>query len=213
MKKIVLSLALICSIATLKAQGDDKSFKKGTIVIPASINLGVYKTYSKDKVSGETDSDAAASTIYNLSGEYGLLDQLGVGATFQYSNYITEKDSASGNKAKVYSVDAKANVNYHFLRKRRSDLLIGGSIGFSNIKYFANDTENSRAKGSGPWYDLHFQSRFYFTQDFGMFLHLAYAGYGYNSITALNNSLTYKNAFSLKGSGVNLGIGLQYKIN
>ncbi len=174
-------------------------------------DLGVYSYMSVVKSTGKTKTDGAANKMLNLQYERGILNWLGAGVKLQYCNYFTSRDSVTGNRPSVTSFDAMLVVNGHFVRSRRIDLLAGINLGYTHLTYSANDQNISQAKGGGSVFDLHFQPRFYFGEHIGIFLNLAYVHYGYGSLDFQNTQTKLPDAMSLKGGGINFGLGVQAK--
>src|SRR5688572_20596084 len=106
MKKIVITIAAIAILMNV-AKAQDKAFKKGDITAGLGIGVGIYgtKLHSSFTIDGNTYSDdttdAAASTMFPVTAEYGVTNWFGIGARFAYSNYFTERDSATGYKEKT----------------------------------------------------------------------------------------------------------------
>lgn len=208
MKKIIILLLIIANAVIAQ----DKSFEKNTKVIGLGYNLGAYATQSRDKFTGENDRGGAVSNIFHANFEYGVLNFLGVGAKFQYSKYIVERDSATGRQPIANSADGFIFVNAHFVRAKYVDMLIGINGGGSQFTYKLNDGYNTMAKGFGSAFDVHFQTRFYFGKYVGLNLNLAYAYFNYPNLIASSNLINQTvNFASIKGNGVNIGLGLQVK--
>jgi hypothetical protein len=207
MKKL-LSVALVC----LACEGfSQKSFSKGSIVVDLNANLGIYNTVAQDstgRAEGTKDTDKAAPYGFALGIEYGVLDFLSVGIKGQLCTYIQGKDS-TGPVPTVKGKDIDLVVNGHLVRTKRFDLVLGGNIGYSGIKFKGNDTKSTMFKGGGVAYDIHLTPRLYFTKNFGMYFSLSYAGYSYKKLTLSDNERTYTNTVSFKESGVNYALGFQ----
>ncbi len=248
---LVITLSLSALITTLHAQ-DDKAFHKGTITIDPSIGVAVYGT----KIHGEFDqeywtgtsiatrrvvedtTDAAASTIFGLNGEYGVSNWLGVGLRFAYSNYFEETEydtvytfptkTVYSYKPKVRAIDFGVNVNFHLVKGKRFDMPICLTLGYSNFKYMRNnpdtdpgsyDNSGEGGKDNGLNYGILLCPKIYFgkAQHVGLAFHVGYMGYTYPSILFSNNADSNLNdennwKYKLKGNGFNIGIGLSVKI-
>lgn len=217
MKKIFILTGLaFLFLANLSAQ----SFEQGTKVIELQYEFGAYKTSTHDKVNNTTDdNNGAASKIFNASCEYGVLNWLGVGLKLQYDNYFTDPDTIHHTfpqadeivDPKISSFDVAAMGNVHLVRKDHFDLVFGANFGVSFFSYHVNDALATQANGTGSWIDLHLTPRFYFGNHFGMHLNFGYANFNYPNVKAKNSTQSSINAFSLKGSGANIGIGFQYR--
>lgn len=216
----------------------DKAFDKGTIVISGGVGLGIYKTKTHSEqtygsVTFKDDTtDAAASVIYPITAEYGVTNWLGVGARFGFSNYFEEKENDTINgvaysyQPKYTAVDLDLVLNFHLVKTKRFDMPVSLIIGYSKFKLVQNnpntnpigspDNGGFRAKDNGTHYGIMVTPRIYFTDHFGMYFNAGYLGYSYNSLSFSNNSDsnlndTYNWKFSLKGNGLNLGLGLVAK--
>ncbi len=174
MKRTFLPFLLICfSFNAINAQ-EDKAFHKGSITIDPSIGFAIYGTkvhaeYDEDYWNGsaiatrrvvEDTTDGAGSTIYGLSGEYGVTDWLGIGFRFGYSNYIEETQYDTvytptkvthTYKPKARSIDFGLNVNFHLVKGKRFDMPLCLTMGYSNFKYLQNnpDTDPTSVDNSG----------------------------------------------------------------
>jgi hypothetical protein len=225
MKKIIYTVAVMAMcISAAKAQ-DDKAFKKGDITASLGIGFGVYGTkvhteydqqvfnlatgFSTVRYKQDT-TDGAASAVFPLEVEYGVTNWLGLGGRFAFSNYT--RDSTNTN-ARVHSLDADLMVNVHLVKSRRFDMPLSLYIGYSNIKYLTHDAFGSMAKDNGMSYGIALVPRIYFGDHIGMFFNVGYAGYNYPSLQFSNDTYPDLNSqnnwlYSLKGNGLNMGLGL-----
>lgn len=233
MKKIILSITLAFFFITNISNAQDKAFKKGDITVDAGIGLGIYGTkihseYNQNYLawtgSGFTTltrrvkkdtTDGAASVIYPIKAEYGITNWFGLGARFAYADYFEEKDSITGIKPKVTGIDFGLIANFHLVKSKRFDMPISLNIGYSHFKYLANDPNNSMGKDNGINYGLSLLPRIYFGNHIGMFFNVGWAGYKYPSVQFSNKNDSNINddnnqdwKYSIKGSGLNIGIGL-----
>lgn len=208
MKKNILASLAFIAVLPVTAQ---KSFEKNTNVIAFGADLGLYNYTSKVATNPRSSSDPALNKTLSLHYERGVLNWLGVGAKVGISDYFTERDSISGDKAKVQAFDASLLVNAHFVRAKYVDMLGGFNIGYSNMNYSAGDQYISNAKGGGLMYDIHIQPRFYFGKHVGMFINLAYIHYSYNNMDFTNTFTRLNDAVNLNGGGINFGLGIQGK--
>ncbi len=207
MKKIVFAFAIVSSVSLFS----QKSFEKNTNVIAFGGDLGLYSYTSKVATNPTSDHSAAANKMLSLQYERGILNWLGIGAKFQYSNYFTSTDSITNSKPSIKAYDATLLVNAHFVRAKYVDMLGGFNIGYSAMNWEARDQFISGAKGGGLTYDIHIQPRFYFGKYVGMFMNLAYVHYAYKNMDFKNTYSNYNDVLDLTGGGVNIGIGIQGK--
>lgn len=230
MKKIILVLAGIALfINSTKAQ--DKAFHKGVFIVDLGIGVNIYKTSTQDQYNSpvwngssfstirvkKDTTNGAGSAIYPLTIEYGLKNWLGIGAKVAYSNYFGTKDSVSGVKAAIRSIDAGIILNLHLIKTRRFDMPIGLSLGYSNFKVDNKDALNSTAKANGLNYGFAAVPRIYFGEHIGLSINLGYTVYTYPNILFSNKNDSNVNdnndrVFKLKASGGNIGVGLIIKI-
>lgn len=208
MFKSILASIAVCSTLSAFAQ---KSFEKNTNVIAFGADLGLYNYTSKVATNPRSTASASLNKTLSLHYERGVLNWLGIGAKVGISDYFTETDSITGNKAKVQAIDASLLVNAHFVRAKYVDMLGGFNVGYSHMNYSAGDEFISNAKGGGLMYDIHIQPRFYFGKHVGMFINLAYIHYSYNHMDFTNTFTRLDDVVSLNGGGVNFGLGIQGK--
>ncbi len=197
-------------VASLNASAQ-KSFEKNANVLAFGADLGLYNYTSKVATNPRSSASASLNKTLSLHYERGVLNWLGIGAKVGISDYFTERDSVTGDKAKVQAIDASLLVNAHFIRAKYVDMLGGFNIGYSHMNYSAGDQYISNAKGGGLMYDIHIQPRFYFGKHVGMFINLAYIGYSYNHMDFTNTFTRLDDVVSLNGGGVNFGLGIQGK--
>ena len=213
MKKLLVLLASV----VIMQQANAQSFQRGTIV--ASLDWGidvysVYQTYSLYNVpnSTSTKTDNAASHNWNLSGEYGVLNWLGLGLQFKFDTYYTGKDTNTGYTATANGVEIGLIANAHIIRHQHFDLLGGMNIGYSHLTYNANDGYNDQIYGDGSWVDFHATMRIYFGK-FGANLSFYSPIITYASLTSNNSGLGLGTQVlaSWKGTGGGLNLGIQYR--
>lgn len=215
MKKLLTLILVFASSAFLSAQ----SFVKGTKVVDLRFELAAYKTESHDKVNNTSDDGGAAGKLFSGSFEYGVFPWLGLGLKMQYSSYFVEKDTITHTPPQqdeivqptIGSFDPAVNINFHLGKRDHFDMVAGTTMGVSFFSYKVNDANDSRAKGTGFWYDFHITPRFYFGDHIGMHLNLAYAHFNYPNLIAESSTISAINSFSLSGGGVTFGLGLNIK--
>jgi hypothetical protein len=214
MKKIIV---LIFSLGIL-SQASAQSFQTGSLVV--SLDWGfdisnVLQTYSLYNVPNSTTTKTgnAASTNWNLGGEIGLLKWLGVGLQFKLDNYITSKDSSTGNTPTAIGFEVGVVGNIHIIRHQHFDLLGGMDFGYSQLTYNANDGFNNQIYGSGTWLDFHAAMRIYLGR-FGFNLTVYSPIINYPSLTSNNSGLGLGESLlaSWKGTGGGFNLGIQYRI-
>lgn len=201
-------LALAVTLTAFEAYSQ-KSFEQNTNVIAFGADLGLYGYTSKVATNPRSSTSASLNKTLSLHYERGVLNWLGLGLKAGMSDYFTEKDSITGDKPKVNALDVSVLVNAHFVRARYVDMLGGFNVGYSYMNWSAGDQYISNAKGGGLMYDIHIQPRFYFGKHVGMFINLAYIHYSYANMDFTNTYTRLNDVVSLRGGGVNFGLGLQ----
>lgn len=231
MKKLTLTIAAVALFLNFtKAQ--DKAFKKGDITVDLSAGFDLYGTklhteYNQQvyDLSGShtvrythDTTDGAGGSHFPLKVEYGVTNWLGVGARFNFSNFIEETDSITHIKPTTRGIDAGLVLNFHFIKSHRFDMPLSLTFGYSHFSIHGNDTAQTMAKANGLGYGISLMPRIYFGEHIGMFFNVGYMGYNYKNIIYSNkdysnlNKQSFQDAkFSLKANGLNMGIGLILK--
>lgn len=212
MKKIILTIAALTIIYSSKAQ---KAFEKGNVTVSLGAGLDLYGTKIHQVSSGFTKdtTDGAGGSHFPLMLEYGVANWLGIGARFNFSNFLEEKDSISNIKPIHRGIDAGLVLNIHLVKSKRFDMPLNLSFGYSYLSIQSKDALETIAKSNGLGYGIALMPRIYFGDHIGMFFNLGYMGYNYPKITYSNMNdsnlnKTWDTEVSLKANGVNLGIGL-----
>lgn len=212
MKKIILTIAALSIIYSSKAQ---KAFEKGNVTVSLGAGLDLYGTKIHQVSSGFTKdtTDGAGGSHFPLMLEYGVANWLGIGARFNFSNFLEETDSISHIKPIHRGIDAGIVLNIHLVKSKRFDMPINLSFGYSYLSIQSKDALETIAKSNGLGYGIALMPRIYFGDHIGMFFNLGYMGYNYPKITYSNMNdsnlnKTWDTEVSLKANGVNLGIGL-----
>ncbi|MBC7863891.1 MAG: hypothetical protein IAF38_13025 [Bacteroidia bacterium] len=210
MKKSIVAIIAILVCSSVFAQEPDSSIIVGGL----NVDFGVYATESYDKTLHTTDDDGAASRITSIWGEYIIKRRLGVGLKLAGANYVTTRDSFSNTIPTAKSFDIGLTVNYYLVSRKKFSLPIGITFGTSSFTYSNNWTDHGTAKDRGTFLNIGIYPRIYFgkKKKFGMNFKLAFASYAYNSMDFKSDFFTLNDAQTLKGKGVNIGFGLQYRI-
>lgn len=207
MKTLLTPLALTLTL-TLTLPSFAQNFEQGTTVVDGGIRLAVYTTTSKDKATGDTDTDGAAATLYPVNLEYGLNNRLGLGLNLQYSKFIIEKDSATGIKPSANSFEAAPFLNFHMVNRDRFDLYASAGFGLSSFKYANNLPNGGVFKGTGTFFNLKLESRIYLGKRIAIILNGAYLNMNYPNGKITDNQGANVQEISFKFSGGSFGTGL-----
>ncbi len=201
MKHLILFTSFFAALYFCEAQ----SFEKGTGVADAGIGFSLYHSEVTQTNPDWNEKDTVGAIIFPVNYEYGILNWLGVGGMFRFSNYI-EGDSSS---TQAVGTDIAGRVNLHALRKKRVDLLAGITFGYSFIRYSANDALGTEAKGHGINFGVEGITRFYFSDHFGIFLNGGYLMHDYPTVV-ISNSVA-EEEFHYSERGFDLGLGIMIK--
>jgi hypothetical protein len=229
MKKIAITLfAVLLVAADASAQ---KAFEKGNFIIGLGAGISGYATKSHFEYdmtvwngSGistirmtEDTTDGAVAKVFPLSLEYGVTNWLGIGLRGSYHSFFTAADSTNSNVLpKVKSFDGDLVIGLHFVKTKRFDMPLNISAGISSFSYRSNDPNDNTAKDVGTTFGVELNPRIYFGDHIGMYFNVGYASVSYRSMTFSNSSDpnlndTDNRIYQLKGSGLNLGLGLLLK--
>jgi hypothetical protein len=191
MKKITpFLIAFIVTASSANAQSP--AFDKGTTVVtmgygvPNLARVGlklIYGPYPGYSVTGFGP--------IMVKGDYGILKNLGVGAVIGYSNIkvsYTDNDYYYDNNgySQPYSYQESvtwsslslgAHANYHFVRKEKLDVYVGGGLGYTinNLVYSNNDPYYGGTRTyttynpSSVFYAATVGLRYYFTPNIGIY--------------------------------------------
>jgi hypothetical protein len=214
MKKAILILVALITLQQIKAQ----SFQQGSLVMSLDWGADIYSVsqkYSLYNVSNSTTTktSAAASTNWNLSGEFGVFKWLGLGIQLKLDNYVTSTDSTTGQRATAIGFEGGIIGNIHIIRHPHFNLLAGVNVGYSHLTYNYNDGFNDQVYGDGSWVDFHAAMRFYFGR-FGLNFTFYTPVITYASLTTNNPNFGLGESIlaSWKGRGAGIDLGIQYRL-
>jgi hypothetical protein len=162
----------------------------------------------------EDTTDGAVTRTFPVTLEYGVTNWLGIGARVAYNKFFTAVDSAANNThPDVRSLDADLVIGLHFIKTKRFDLPLNISAGYSAFTYQSNDALHHTAKDGGLNFGVQLQPRIFFGNHIGMYFNVGYANVSYKSMTFSNDNDSDLNdtdnrLYTLKGSGLNVGLGL-----
>jgi hypothetical protein len=200
MKKIIFSI-LACFTITAQAQSYQKEqvdFNLGAGLINPYFNSGNYYYPSP----GWSHSSLP---LFNVSGEYGITDAIGIGGYIGYSRATTSYTGIfdNGSGSYYYTDTYKWSFTvmgvrgaYHFaemIDNDKLDVYIGGMFGFnlargtytSTDRYIAHNYSHPDSH-VGLAYNVFAGCRYHFSEMFGVF---GEVGYG---VSVFNIGITYK---------------------
>jgi hypothetical protein len=215
MNRLLFRLALVLVIFSGSSViSHAQSFKEGDFVIDLGANFSDYTATSLSSAPGSvTKTDKITGGVYSGGLEYGLFNWLGIGVKVRYDDYITSKDSITHFSPSRTGYDVILNANLHVIKTKHLDIPLGVGYGYSGLNYnIPTDTLVSTLKGKGAIFDVHVDPRIYFGNHFGINFHLAYTYFGYPQLVyADNKNGSSPNTTHLTATGINLGVGLQFK--
>jgi hypothetical protein len=209
MKKIITGLVFILFAYDVAGQ----SFAKKRIVGGLNFDIGTYNTiYWLNDFPETKEEDRAGSKIVSLWGEYGLANWLGIGLKIAGSNYFVSKDSLTGITPSVRSTDIGLQLSWHIVKSTKFDLPLTLVVGSSSFKEDFKTSDHATLKDNGSFSNIVINPRFFFGSKakFGVNLKLGWATYAYKSMDLKNDNNNFVDYFTLKSSGANFGIGIQY---
>jgi hypothetical protein len=191
MKKITLFLIAFI-ISALSTNAQSLAFDKGKTVVtlgygvPNLTRVGlklIYGPYTGYSVTG-------FGPIL-VKGDYGILKNLGVGAVIGFSSSkitYSENDYYYDNNgySQPYtyqesiawtSLSLGAHANYHFVRKEKLDVYVGGGLGYTinnfvysnNDPYYGGTRTYATYNPSSVFYAATVGLRYYFTPNIGIY--------------------------------------------
>jgi len=212
MKKLSV---LILALALTQFINAQQSFSSGALVFSA--NYGVdgntvnQHYFNQSESSAQTLNGMAPASNFNLTGEFGLLNWLGIGLIGRFDNYYMMDNEVTHTRPSAGAVDLGGTANIHIIRFTHLDLLAGYDWGVSQFTYHVNDGLNTTAYGKGNWSDLHATGRVYFDR-LGVNLSLYIPTMSYNNLQN-NNSTTGEYIVNYwKSTGYGASVGVQYRL-
>jgi hypothetical protein len=117
---------------------------------------------------------------FSASFEYGITDEISVGAGFDYLNY---NYNFSGTKYGFSAIYIGGRGSYHFnklfnLAVEELDLYGGASLGFRSFTWKDNYNNSTLGNtyGNGVYVGIHIGARYYFAPSIGAFLEVGAGG-------------------------------------
>lgn len=208
MKKLTY-LFLICSSISFA-----QSFHKNALVFDVNGGIDIYNTklsvHNKNNGTDTVLNDKAGNFNYHLGMEYGLHKNFGLGIRYRGSNYFVDNDSTKSGES-IKSNDVLLMMNYHPYSSKGFDLVLGGDIGLSSIKFNIGDKEGTKLWDNGLSYSFYLNPRLYIGR-FGFNGKLSLPFYNYSSLDSNNEQFNKDQSYKLSGlPGWSFSLGIQFR--
>lgn len=185
MKKLILSLAVLCGLAFSGTTAHAQTYGIGTNVV----NLGIGFGYSHSYYTGIYGSSSSTPVIA-ASFEHGMKElgpgTLGLGAAFSYQGSKWTYDDTYGDhysetwKTSLFAV--RGTWHPDFLVTDKYDVYVGLQLGFYHYgytytasgPYVSQYNYNSNPSSGGLGYAGFVGGRYYFTDNIGAFAEIGY---------------------------------------
>lgn len=203
MKKIIL---LLC-IPAISGIGFAQSFDKGNRNFDFKLDFAGYNGTIKDNKTGTSDNTGATSIVFTPQMTWGTGKKISIGTSLAYSKYL-DTASVPGSNPKLSGLDANFLFDFHFLRKPKTDMMVGLKLGIAGIRYIPDDGTGDVYGSMGSASDIHFTSRFYVSEKVGIIANIACPGYRFAKFG--------KNVFdtyTLSFSGFSIGTGVAINLS
>jgi hypothetical protein len=213
MKKLCVFILSLTLMQFVHAQ---KSFYSGAVVFSGNFgidgNTANQHYFNQPENSGQTLNGSAPASNFNLTGEVGVFNWLGLGLIGRFDNYYMQNNEITHTNTTAGAVDLGGTVNIHIVRITPLDLFAGYDWGFSQFTYYVNDGLNTKAYGSGNWSDIHITGRVYFGNHLGVNLSLYAPTMSYSSLHNNNSTAGEYIVDYWKSTGYGASVGIQYKL-
>lgn len=197
----------------------------GTLNLSAGGGFGAYATSSEMTASffngsftvTDKDTSGAVTTYAYLSGDFGIIKLLSVGAYFQTGKYLQEPEDGVTKDNRVFKLGIMPKL--YLINKDKFNLHAGLGLGIQGLTTSEDDgTTKTEGKYSGTNLHLRLGMNIYFTNSIGMFIH---TGYDANNMTlkelSFTNGSNTNTPSNLSGeliaNGFEMAIGLNIKFS
>ena len=222
MKKILLSLMGVLVLATINYS---QSNQFGTLNLSAGAGFGAYATNSEITATyfngsftyTDKDTSGAVTTYFYLSGDFGVVKFLSVGAYFQTGKYLQEPEDGVVKDNGFYKLGIMPKL--YLINNDKFNLYTGLGLGIQGLTTSEDDgTTKSEGKYAGTNLHIRLGMNLYFTESIGMFMH---AGYDGNNMDlkelSFTNGSTTNTPSNLSGNliakGLEMAVGLNFKFS
>ena len=212
MKKLLFGSFLILAFL----QDFSQSFHLGALVI--DLNAGLegynvqynYKLKNLGKTLDTTIRNGAINHNLALGVEVGLAKWFGLGLRGNANTFFTDVDKLTHNKPEVTSSELMLMVNFHPVVRKHFDLVLGSDIGLSSLNFKTNDSLGTVIKGTGSYFDLYLNPRFYLGR-FGFNVRAFVPFVNYGSLSSNNTLYNEYVVAKWKANGFGMSVGIQMK--
>lgn len=215
MNKISLSALLLITSFFISTTTFAQAFQKGNANLDIGLGFGLYQTTASFTFDffGEdltiVEEDGSASFMLPVSFEYGIGEKIGIGAELTYSNYFIDDEDTTAVSETVRGLDFSLLVNYHLLDSDKNDLMLGLTLGGSNVKWDFED--GSEMKGTGSRFSIYIKDRLLLSENVGLLFQLGYISYNYDEIsTSSENSVLENIDWELRGWNIGTGVAIKF---
>lgn len=199
MKKLILPFLIVIFSGT--AFGQQESFHEDSRNFDIRLDFGNYNGSLKDNQTDSVHATAAAAVILTPQMAWAVARSISLGGSLAYGRYLdTSASSMNG-------LDMNFVFDIHFLRKPKTDMMIGLKLGIAGIRLNANDGTGDVYGSMGICRDLHLMARFYVSERIAIIANLAFPGYTFNKFGKNLND-----TFTIKLKGVSFGSGIAFKL-
>ena len=210
--KQLFSIALLLCIVNGLAQ----SFHRGSVILQVGTGLEFYqtkKTYNGAGVIGDTSSiGQAAGGNLNACLEIGISKRVGIGARGKMNSFFSDIDAVLAEKTQVRTAELLLGINWHPIRRKRFDLLLGAEGGFSSVNVTFQNISDMFTSGKGPAGAIYLEPRFY-KKRFGFHIRFTLPFTQYKTLSTIGSQATSQqyslNTWQGRGYGINAGVQLR----
>ncbi len=207
MKKIILLLPIMLVLEASFAQ----SFDKGNRNFDIKLDLAGYGGTITDNQALSVENSSAASVVLTPQMSWGVGKKISIGTSIAYSSYL-DSAASSGSNPKFRGLDANFLFDFHFLRRPKTDMMVGLKLGMAGVRYNPDDGSGDIYGSMGRAADIHFMARFYVTESIGIIANLAFPGYRFGKF-GKNVFDTYTISYTGFCIGTGVAINLTKKAN
>ncbi len=185
MKKVLFVSAILLSLTTasIAQDGGGRAYEQGKSTVALGYGFGnIWK--SSFKAAGVGGSFKGMGP-FALTYEYGLTENISVGAVVSYSSL---KNTLSNNNVqKLTQFGAVLRGNYHFGSSDKFDPYIGIGVGYYNFKYTSKDANGNDVTSfySVPGafgYQGQLGAKYYFMPSLAAFAEIGYVAGSFGQI-------------------------------